>query len=242
MKEFEVVQTLRKWFEHQGYTVAENIKVWAGNRLDLAAKSEQDDWYVEVKGDYDANAAQYNVNFDTGMGQLLKSITLLNGRAKYAVGIPFSRTERGEKLSYSRILPKYAKSLAFEALNIHMLLVRDDKSVEVIAPSEMRDFLASINKMIQRDHGGWTAKQAPSPSIHDGTTERTVTEDVYVVYVNHPTSAATVHSINCGIYQNRKANTTRNGYWKASFPHPKKAQAFASSTGKKNLRICSKCT
>ncbi len=33
--------------------------------------------------DYDRNIAQYNVNFDTGMGQILKSITTLNEETKY---------------------------------------------------------------------------------------------------------------------------------------------------------------
>lgn len=145
MKEAEVQRILCRWFQSQGYSVFENIKVGGGNRLDLAAESEHEDWFVEVKGDYDASTAQYSVNFNTGMGQLLRSITKLDDRTKYAMGIPFSRTERGEKLSYRLILPKYAKSLVFEVLNIHLLLVRDDRSVEVIEPGKVRGYLSSID-------------------------------------------------------------------------------------------------
>ena len=149
MEEAEVERILSSWFQSQGYSVVMNIEVGGGNRLDLAAKSEHEDWFVEVKGDYDANTAQYSVNFDTGMGQLVRSITRLDDRTKYAIGIPFSRTERGEKLSYRLILLKYAKSLVFEALNIHLLLVRDDRSVEVVVPGQVRGFLSSIDSQIR---------------------------------------------------------------------------------------------
>ena len=150
MKEAEVQRILSRWFRNQGYLVEESVKLGGGNRVDLAARSRQGDWFVEVKGDYDVNTAQYNVNFDTGVGQLIKGITRLDDRTKYAIGIPFSRTDRGEKLSYRLILPKYAKSLVFEALNIHLLLVRDDRSVEVTTPSEVKSFLSSIDPRIRR--------------------------------------------------------------------------------------------
>ena len=150
MKEAEVQQILRGWFQNRGYLVLEDAESEGGNKIDLVAKSEHEDWLVEIKGDYDRSTAQYNVNFDTGMGQLLKSITRLDSRTKYAIGIPISRTEQGEKLSYRLILPKYSRSLVFEALNIHLLLVRDDRSVEIIAPDEVRSFLSSINPQIQK--------------------------------------------------------------------------------------------
>ena len=104
MIEAEVQRVLRNWFRKRGYSVLENVKLEGGNRIDFVAKSERDEWFVEVKGDYDKNVAQYSVNFDTGMGQLLKGITRLDGQTKYAIGIPISRTERGERLSYRRIL------------------------------------------------------------------------------------------------------------------------------------------
>jgi hypothetical protein len=89
------------------------------------------------------------VNFDTAVGQLLKGISRLDARTKYAIAIPFSRTERGERLSYRSILPKYSRSIAFETLNIHLLLVRDDGSVQTIVPGEIRKFLASVSPQIR---------------------------------------------------------------------------------------------
>jgi len=118
--------------------------------VDLVATKENEKWIIEVKGDYDRNTAQYNVNFDTGMGQLLKSITIIDDKTKYAICIPFSRTERGEKLSYRLILKKYSKSIIFEMLNIHLILIRDDESVEIISPKNIIKFLTSIDPKIKR--------------------------------------------------------------------------------------------
>jgi len=150
MKEKEVQKVLKEWFENKGFKVIENVKVNSENCVDLVATKENEKWIIEVKGDYDRNTAQYNVNFDTGMGQLLKSITIIDDKTKYAICIPFSRTERGEKLSYRLILKKYSKSIIFEILNIHLILIRDDESVEIISPKNIIKFLTSINPKIKR--------------------------------------------------------------------------------------------
>lgn len=150
MNESNVQKILKKWFEKKGFETLENVKLNSENNVDLIAKRENEKWIIEVKGDYDRNTAQYNVNFDTGMGQILKSITTLNDETKYGICIPFSRTEKGEKLSYRLILKKYSSSIVFEVLNIHLLLVRDDESVEVILPNNIRKFLVSISSKIKR--------------------------------------------------------------------------------------------
>ena len=150
MKEKEVQKILKGWFENKEFKVIENVKVNSENSVDLVATKESEKWIIEVKGDYDRNTAQYDVNFDTGMGQLLKSITIIDDKTKYAICIPFSRTERGEKLSYRLILKKYSKSIIFEILNIHLILIRDDESVEIISPNNVRKFLTSIDPKIKR--------------------------------------------------------------------------------------------
>ena len=149
-----VVQTiLKRWFEKKGFKTIEDIQVNSGNNVDLLAKQGNEKWIIEVKGDYDKNSAQYNVNFDTAMGQILKSIIKLDDETKYCICIPFSKTENGEKLSYRLILKKYSKSLVFEMLHIHIILVRDDESVEVIHPNEVRNFFGLISSEIKREVG-----------------------------------------------------------------------------------------
>jgi len=49
-----------------------------------------------------------------------------------------------KKLSYRLILKKYSKSIIFEMLNIHLILIRDDESVEIISPKNIIKFLTSI--------------------------------------------------------------------------------------------------
>ena len=149
MREDEVQEIMKNWLKGRRFEVLENAQIDSGNKVDLIAKKGNEEWIIEVKGDYDRNTAQYNVNFDTGMGQILKSITTLNSETKYAICIPFSRTEQGAKFSYRLILKKYSKSLVFEVLNIYIILVRDDESVEVIHPKDVRAFLRNVEPKIR---------------------------------------------------------------------------------------------
>lgn len=149
MDENQTLNILKKWFEKNRFKTQKDVKANAENKIDLIARKEIEEWLIEVKGDYEKRTEQYSVNFDTGIGQLIKSITELKRNLKYAICIPFSKTERGEKLSYRLILKKYARSIAFEQLNIHLILIRDDESVEVINPNKVRSFLATINTEIR---------------------------------------------------------------------------------------------
>ena len=149
MKESEVEKIVMDWFKKKGYTVEKESLGAGGNKIDMRARKNQKQWIVEVKGDYDRNTAQYNVNFDTGIGQLIKSISAVNENINYAICIPFTRTEQREKLSYRLILPKYSESLVFEKLNINLILVRDDKSVEIIKSKDVKSFLSTMNPEVK---------------------------------------------------------------------------------------------
>lgn len=149
MKEARVQAIIDKWFRNRGFDVEENFYLDTENKIDVIAKKGLEQWIIEVKGDYDRNTAQYNVNSDTGMGQILKSITKIDNNTKYAICIPFSRTERGEGLFYRLILPKYSKSVIFEVLDLHLVLVRDDESVEIVMPKDVRRFLSEIDTRIR---------------------------------------------------------------------------------------------
>ena len=63
----------------------------------------------------------------------------------------------------------------------------------------------------------------------------------YVVYVNHPTSTATVHDATCRYYRHRVAHRTMNGHWKVGFATLDDAMAYARSTRKRRVRTCSVC-
>lgn len=149
MNEVDACWIIKDWFEKRGFEALENVKINSENKVDLIAKKGDEEWIIEVKGDYDKRTEQYYVNFDTGMGQILKSITKQDDKTRYAICIPFSRTERGEKLSYRLILKKYSKSIVFELLNIYLILIRDDESVELIHPKDVSSFLNAIDPKIR---------------------------------------------------------------------------------------------
>jgi len=149
VKEKKVQKVLENWFEERRFEVQTHVKRDAGNKIDLVAKATKEEWYVEAKGDYNHSAAQYNVNFDTALGQICKSIDQLDRRRRYAIAIPFTRTEHRKKLSYRQILPKYSRSRVFESLNISLLLVHDNRPVEVIEARDVRSFLSSLCSTIQ---------------------------------------------------------------------------------------------
>lgn len=141
MNEAHVQDILVSWLRKNGYGVRVDFVMPSGNKIDVVADKDGDMWLVEVKGDYDKNTAQYNVNFDTALGQIIKSVMIVDKEIKYGICIPFSRTERMERLSYRLILPKYKKTIVFERLNISLILVRDDESVQIIEPRQVTQFL-----------------------------------------------------------------------------------------------------
>lgn len=63
----------------------------------------------------------------------------------------------------------------------------------------------------------------------------------YVVYVNHPTNKAIVHSTLCGKYTNRRRDKTINGYWPETFKNFKDAMSYAKATSKKHIDTCAFC-
>jgi len=63
----------------------------------------------------------------------------------------------------------------------------------------------------------------------------------YVVYVNHPTSTATVHRPDCRYYGRRVANRTRNGHWQTGFASVDETMAYAHSAAKRRVRSCRPC-
>ncbi|MQY58450.1 MAG: hypothetical protein GH144_02405 [Clostridia bacterium] len=146
MQEFKVERIIKEWFKKRGYIVEEEFLGPGGNKIDMRARKNQEQWIVEAKGDYDRNTAQYQVNFDTGIGQLVKSISTVNENISYAICIPFTRTEQHKRLSYRLILPKYSESIVFERLNINLILIRDDRSVEVVESKNVRKFLKNLKK------------------------------------------------------------------------------------------------
>jgi hypothetical protein len=63
----------------------------------------------------------------------------------------------------------------------------------------------------------------------------------FVIYVNHPTNKAIVHSSTCHKYQHRKRNATHNGYWTRPTATMEEAFLQARATGKRTVDTCAFC-
>lgn len=63
----------------------------------------------------------------------------------------------------------------------------------------------------------------------------------YVVYVNRPTSKATVHDAHCSLYRGRVADATKNCFWKARIATLHEAMTYAQNTQKRHVGACGRC-
>lgn len=138
MREKKAQKLMMKYLKKKGYNAAEKKKLISGN-VDIFAEKDEEQWVIEVKGDYDKSSAQYNVNFQTLIGQISKHQT--NEKRKYGIVIPITRTENGETLSYRRILTQYANSDFFEKNKINLFVIKDDESIQRIKPEMVKDYL-----------------------------------------------------------------------------------------------------
>ena len=109
--------------------------------------------FVTSLGDHSAPEA-YIRAFDGAMDVLVAYAGSVEFIPQLGLALAFSSTERREDTSYRRVMKKYTRSVVFEDLQIHLLLVRDDGSVEVIPPGKVNAFLGDLNRYIQRKLDG----------------------------------------------------------------------------------------
>ena len=149
MEKIQVVASCKQWFADQDYAVDEQVEISGGWRVDLSAVRGEDRWLVSAVGDH-LDEKRYLYDFDGSIDRLITTNAQLGRDALMGVALPFSSTEQGQDLSYRRALKKYSNSIIFLDLNISLLLVRDDASLEVIAPNLVNPFLRELNRLIGR--------------------------------------------------------------------------------------------
>jgi hypothetical protein len=145
MEKIQVLNSCKQWFGEQGYTLAAEAKY----PVDVVAQRGADHWLVSALGDR-PDEKQYLYAFDEAIDRLIGANAELGYDVLMGVALPFSSTEDGQDLSYRRALKKYSNSIIFIDLNISLLLVRDDASLEVIAPDAANPFLRDLNRLIGR--------------------------------------------------------------------------------------------
>ncbi|MDH5506413.1 MAG: hypothetical protein OEZ02_04265 [Anaerolineae bacterium] len=152
-----VLLAVQAWFTAQGYHLAP-----AGHaQVDLCAQRAAEEWQVALHGDQTA-PMDYLRAFEAGMSQLVAASQVEGApTGALALAVAFGSTQRGESLSYRRALKKYTSSTVFADLNIHLLLVGDDQTVQPIPPDEVNAFLRGLDGYVRVGR-----KQSPSEQSH----------------------------------------------------------------------------
>jgi hypothetical protein len=134
----ELTAALQSWAAAQNLTLTES-----GNLL----YAEPDGWRIALAPDV-PDEMDYLKQFEQAMGLLVAAQAETESQLNLGLALAFSSTQRGETLSYRRALKKYSSSVVFTDLNIHLLFVRDDASVEVLPPEAINPFLRDLNRWI----------------------------------------------------------------------------------------------
>ncbi|MBN2502698.1 MAG: hypothetical protein JXB38_18105 [Anaerolineales bacterium] len=149
MDKLQVLASCKQWFNDQDYDLDEEVEVSVGWRVDISAIRGEARWLVTAIGD-NLDEWQYLYDFDGAIDRLIGTNTQLEQDVFMAVALPFSSTENGLDLSYRRALKKYSNSIIFLDLNISLLLVREDASLQVLTPEAVNPFLRDLNRLIGR--------------------------------------------------------------------------------------------
>jgi len=144
METMAVHQAVSHWLSGQGYANAR-----ASSKVDsLHTLSSDAEWFVVMRGDVKESFA-YIHKFDQAIDALItRNRAVTNLLMKLGIAVAFSSTLRGDMLSYRKVLNKYTNSIIFTDLEIHLLLVRDDLSVELISPDKVNRFLRNLNTLV----------------------------------------------------------------------------------------------
>lgn len=139
-----VHQAVSHWLSRLGYASArattrrDSLRTWGSDA----------EWFVVLRGDL-KNSFDYIRKFDDAIDAVItRDRAATNLPVKLGVAVAFSSTLRGDKFSYRKALKKYTSSIVLTDLNIHLLLVRDDLSLELIPPEEINQFLRELNSLV----------------------------------------------------------------------------------------------
>ena len=136
--EQQVQNSLVKNLERDGYTVIEqclddptkfqhisSCKTHHMHGIDVVAQKDEELWIIEVKGKPRGGVASCSTIFMAGLGQIMSRISSISPRTNYSLAIPNSRC-------YSPTVRLFIHSPVLDNLNLSILLVQNDDSLDVI--------------------------------------------------------------------------------------------------------------
>ena len=144
MNSRQIYQAVSHWLASSGYassratTRADSVCTWGG----------AEKWFVVLRADQN-EAMQYQRCFDDAIdGVITRNHQPNKTPLKLGVALAFSSTIRRDPLSYRAAMKKFSRSTVFDDLGIHVMLVNDDHSVELLEPGDVNEFFREINRYI----------------------------------------------------------------------------------------------
>jgi hypothetical protein len=111
-----IQEAIENYFLAQGYAIEES------RYTDLVAVKPNDRWVIEAKG----MTSQTTVDFNTCLGQLIKSMT--SPEAKYAIAVPNEIKYKNQSMK----IPDYFRTIN----NLYILVIDKNAQIQIIHPSD----------------------------------------------------------------------------------------------------------
>ena len=111
-----IQEAIEKYFLNNGFTVEKD------GQIDLIAEKANVKWIVEAKG----ATSQITVDFNTCIGQLVKSMT--TPLTNYAIALPNEEKYKNQSMK----LPDYFRVNN----NLHIIIVDKNAQIHIIKPNE----------------------------------------------------------------------------------------------------------
>jgi hypothetical protein len=133
-RESEVLKTLIGYLEENGWKVSEGIVI-DGGLVDVGAERQGKIWLIEAKGEDKGGYTSAEMNFQMGLGQIMSRMKYRE--YEYALAFPMTS-------DFAKVLKKYRGSYAFEKLGVHFLIVREDRTCNIVLAKDIYELLNKI--------------------------------------------------------------------------------------------------
>ena len=133
-RESDVLTTLIGYLKENGWKVSEGIPV-DGGRVDVYAERQGEVWLIEAKGEDKGGYTSAEMNFQMGLGQIMSRMKYRE--YEYALAFPITS-------DFAKVLKKYRSSYAFEKLGVHFLIVKEDRTCNIVLAKDIYELLNKI--------------------------------------------------------------------------------------------------
>jgi hypothetical protein len=133
-RESDVLTTLIRYLKESGWKVSEGFPV-DGGRVDVYAERQGEVWLIEAKGEDKGGYTSAEMNFQMGLGQIMSRMKYRE--YEYALAFPLTS-------NFAKVLKKYRGSYAFEKLGVHLFIIKEDRTCNIVLAKDIYELLDKI--------------------------------------------------------------------------------------------------